>query len=279
MTRGIALMVIALVAWPVGARASEIEKLAWMAAMCGPKDATTRDTDRAPRGHDGRHATATQGRTNRASSRLPVRRGLGRVVLLSSPRGAPHAVSSDARPRRVVSENAAHDFPQRIMYWTESGAQAASSGCRARPSREWRGREPVRSLTGTAGRGEMSGSLAISGGRRPVYGARHTIRRRSWAPPPPKAVMFGGRVSVRRGRSVRRAHGVLLRPTKELRPPTARAKLVSIRGVGVNPPARRGFPKRMQTNVTLRGDPAAAGDGPTTIAEALGSRRLVASVT
>ena len=45
----------------------------------------------------------------------------GRAVYLASPRGAPATpfTAVEQVPRRVVFENRAHDFPQRIIYWRD----------------------------------------------------------------------------------------------------------------------------------------------------------------
>jgi hypothetical protein len=48
----------------------------------------------------------------------------GRAVYLASPRGAPATTFTavEQAPRRVVFENRAHDFPQRIIYWHDGKA-------------------------------------------------------------------------------------------------------------------------------------------------------------
>jgi Domain of unknown function (DUF6265) len=48
----------------------------------------------------------------------------GRAVYLASPRGAPATpfTAVEQAPRRVLFENLAHDFPQRIIYWRDGEA-------------------------------------------------------------------------------------------------------------------------------------------------------------
>jgi len=51
----------------------------------------------------------------------------GRAVYLASPRGAPATpfTAVEQAPRRVVFENRAHDFPQRIIYWRDGARLCA----------------------------------------------------------------------------------------------------------------------------------------------------------
>ena len=48
--------------------------------------------------------------------------GEGRLCYLASPRGAPPIpfCAAEVGDRRVVFENRAHDFPQRILYWLDA---------------------------------------------------------------------------------------------------------------------------------------------------------------
>ena len=71
----------------------------------------------------GMHRDVRGGRTMSFEFLRIEERG-GKAVYLASPRGAPPTAftSVEQAPGRVVFENRAHDFPQRIIYWRDGAA-------------------------------------------------------------------------------------------------------------------------------------------------------------
>ena len=64
--------------------------------------------------------------------KIPIEYGVrrvrdGRLVYLASPGGAPPTpfTAIEVGERRVVFENATHDFPQRVIYWRDGTALRA----------------------------------------------------------------------------------------------------------------------------------------------------------
>ena len=68
----------------------------------------------------GMHRDVSNGRTA-SFEFLRIEEQNGRLVYLASPRGAPATpfVAMEIGRERIVFENKAHDFPQRVLYWRE----------------------------------------------------------------------------------------------------------------------------------------------------------------
>ena len=80
---------------------------------------------------------------------LRIEERQGKAVYLASPRGAAATpfTAVEQSPRRIVFENRAHDFPQRIIYWRDGDAlHARVEGMvkGAMESEEWRWRALAR---------------------------------------------------------------------------------------------------------------------------------------
>jgi Domain of unknown function (DUF6265) len=126
--------------------AGTLAAVAWMAgAWQGEADGVAMEEHwMAPRGHSivGMHRDVKGGRTvGFEFMRIEVRDG--RLVYLASPGGAPPTpfTAIEVGERRIVFENAAHDFPQRVIYWRDGAAlRARIEGTRSgRPAfEEWR---------------------------------------------------------------------------------------------------------------------------------------------
>jgi hypothetical protein len=56
------------------------------------------------------------------SERLKIERAANGITLTAFPTGQAHAIFTavEAAERRIVFENLDHDFPQRIIYWSEA---------------------------------------------------------------------------------------------------------------------------------------------------------------
>lgn len=115
---------LACVVWTTSSPAADapsIADLAWLAGCWegGPGAPGMEEQWMAPRGRTmlGMNRTA-RGDTLRAHEYLMIREEEGRLVYVASPSGqvtTPFA-SIEVSPTRIVFENAAHDFPQRIIY-------------------------------------------------------------------------------------------------------------------------------------------------------------------
>lgn len=149
---GAALRVVALLA--AGGSAllhaqapPRVDALAWMAGSWAGRDGRFDHEEHwtAPRGGTmvGMHRTIGTGRTVEFEF-FRIEERDGALVYLSQPGGRSPATPFTARTverERVVFENPAHDFPQRILYWKDGDAlRARIEGTldgRSR-SQEWR---------------------------------------------------------------------------------------------------------------------------------------------
>jgi hypothetical protein len=118
------LLVLAALAAPPG-RAAEADRLAWLAgSWSGTKEGVASEEHwTSPAGGTllGMHKDVS-GQQLVAFEFLRIAPdGEGRLCYLASPRGAPPIpfCASEVGDRRVVFENRAHDFPQRILYWLD----------------------------------------------------------------------------------------------------------------------------------------------------------------
>lgn len=107
-----------------------LSALAWMGgAWQGQADGLAMEEHwMAPAGHSmvGMHRDVKGSRTvSFEFMRIEVRDG--RLVYLASPGGAPPTpfTAIEVGERRVVFENASHDFPQRVIYWRDGAALRA----------------------------------------------------------------------------------------------------------------------------------------------------------
>lgn len=125
------LLIVLLVAAVAGARpalpqttptASRLEKLSWLAGSWALDSAGTRSEEHwtAPRGGlmVGMNRLVIGGRA-RAFEFLRIREQGDTIAYLASPGGRPATAFplKELGERRVVFENLAHDFPQRVIYW------------------------------------------------------------------------------------------------------------------------------------------------------------------
>lgn len=133
LTRG--LVLACLLAPPAGAapagQDASVARLSWLAG-CWKSARVDRHVEEqwmAPRGGTmlGMSRTVTGGRT-REFEFLRISEQEGRIVLTARPSGQPEAsfAAIEITSSKVVFENAAHDFPQRIIYRLESDSSLAA---------------------------------------------------------------------------------------------------------------------------------------------------------
>lgn len=113
------------------AQPPSVASLAWMAGSWAGSDGRFEHEEHwtAPRGGAmvGMHRTVAGARMVEFEF-LRVEEQDGTLVYLSMPGGRSPATPFTLKQldrERVVFENAAHDFPQRVMYWKEGGALRA----------------------------------------------------------------------------------------------------------------------------------------------------------
>jgi hypothetical protein len=117
-----ALLSIAIA--PTSAAARGVDDLAWLAGSWAGDSAGTRIEEHwmAPLGGQmvGMHRDVVGGRAV-SFEFFRIASDSAGVAYLSSPRGRPATRFglAESGPRRVVFENPAHDFPQRILYWLD----------------------------------------------------------------------------------------------------------------------------------------------------------------
>ena len=121
----IPLAVAAVAAQPAGSEKVSIESLAWMAGTWrGDEGGMVMEEHwMEPRGGmmPGLHRDTRPGKKTDFEY-LRIEEGPEGLVYQASPQGAP-ATSfplKSLEPRKVVFENPAHDFPQRILYWLDA---------------------------------------------------------------------------------------------------------------------------------------------------------------
>lgn len=106
------------------AHAAGLEDLRWLAGSWGRDTAGTREEEHwtAPRGGlmVGMHRDVTNGRAV-SFEFLRIAATDSGIVYFAQPKGQPATPFKlkDLSDRRVVFENQANDFPQRILYWME----------------------------------------------------------------------------------------------------------------------------------------------------------------
>ena len=122
---GLALLALLQAVEPVRARQSSATALAWMAGSWAGSDGRVEHEEHwtAPRGGAmvGMHRTIRDGRMVEFEF-LRVEEQQGMLVYLSMPSGRSPATPFTMKTlegERVVFENLAHDFPQRVIYWKE----------------------------------------------------------------------------------------------------------------------------------------------------------------
>jgi len=109
-----------------GASRAPAERLAWMAGTwTGTRDGVTSEEHwTSPAGGEllGLHKDVEKGKAIAFEFLRIAPDGEGRLCYLASPRGAPPIpfCAAEVGDRRVVFENRAHDFPQRILYWLDA---------------------------------------------------------------------------------------------------------------------------------------------------------------
>lgn len=147
-TLGLVVMLTALVVPAAGARQKPaLDALAWMA---GSWSGTSRGIEMeehwtAPKGHSmlGMHRDVGKGRTL-GFEFLRIEQQGDAIVYLSMPDGRSPATPfplKEASGTRVVFENPAHDFPQRIIYWKDGAdlrARIEGTSNGKEGSMEWR---------------------------------------------------------------------------------------------------------------------------------------------
>jgi len=147
LATGILLLAMVQAAVPVRAQSSSVTALAWMAGSWAGSDGRVEHEEHwtAPKGGAmvGMHRTIRDGRMVEFEF-LRIEAQQGTLVYLSMPGGrspaTPFTVKS-LEGERVVFENAAHDFPQRVIYWKEGNdLRARIEGTIAGQDRstEWR---------------------------------------------------------------------------------------------------------------------------------------------
>jgi Domain of unknown function (DUF6265) len=147
LATGLVLLTLVQAAVPVRAQSSSVTALAWMAGSWTGSDGRVEHEEHwtAPKGGAmvGMHRTIRDGRMVEFEF-LRIDAQQGTLVYLSMPGGrspaTPFTVKS-LEGERVVFENAAHDFPQRVIYWKEgSDLRARIEGTIAGKERstEWR---------------------------------------------------------------------------------------------------------------------------------------------
>ena len=139
VTRLATLALVVSLSWAVGSTAAlhaqepapSISALAWMAGSWSGNDGADEHEEHwtAPKGGAmvGMHRTVRQGRMVEFEF-FRVEAQNGRLVYLSQPGGRSPATPFTLKalePERVVFENAAHDFPQRLIYWKDGNALRA----------------------------------------------------------------------------------------------------------------------------------------------------------
>jgi len=122
---GSALLSLMLVAGPAHAQTTPVSALAWMAGSWAGADGRVEHEEHwtAPKGGAmvGMHRTVRDGRMVEFEF-LRIEEREGALVYLSMPGGRSPATPFTLKSlegQRVVFENAAHDFPQRVIYWKD----------------------------------------------------------------------------------------------------------------------------------------------------------------
>jgi Domain of unknown function (DUF6265) len=123
---GVSVLVVTLVlagSPRSGAGQADIASLSWLAGSWEGKDASGLEMEEvwmAPRGGTmlGLHRDVKDGRLA-SFEFLRIEAGAEGLVYQAQPRGRPATPFplKEASGRKVVFENAKHDFPQRILYW------------------------------------------------------------------------------------------------------------------------------------------------------------------
>jgi len=113
------------------AQAADVSALSWMAG-CWRQESPARTVDEvwmAPSGDGmlGMSRTVVKGRIDEYEF-LQIRAVNGRVVYIAKPSGQAEATftASTIGAREVIFENAAHDFPQRIIYRLQPDGNVAA---------------------------------------------------------------------------------------------------------------------------------------------------------
>jgi hypothetical protein len=122
----LALLALVMAAESVRARQSSVTDLAWMAGSWAGSDGRVDHEEHwtAPRGAAmvGMHRTIRDGRMVEFEF-LRIEEQQGTLVYLSMPSGrspaTPFALKT-LEGERAVFETAAHDYPQRVIYWREA---------------------------------------------------------------------------------------------------------------------------------------------------------------
>ena len=120
-----AALLFVLLSGDVHAAGGRVDSLAWLAGSWASDSAGTRIEEHwmAPRGGEmvGMHRDVVRGRAISFEFFRIVADSQG-VAYLTSPRGRPalRFGLKEMYPRKVVFENAQHDFPQRILYWLDA---------------------------------------------------------------------------------------------------------------------------------------------------------------
>lgn len=118
------LMCLAMFAFVLPLHAQEIDKLVWMTGVWTQnKDGeTVQESWLGPRGKMMAAVNLTSSPKRTSFEFLRIVETPAGLAYLASPGGkAPVEFKlKELGDKRVVFENAAHDFPQRVMYWMES---------------------------------------------------------------------------------------------------------------------------------------------------------------
>lgn len=121
------VLVAAAIAGSAFAQTSDLNSLSWMAGTWEGVDGRMQMEEHwtAPRGDSmlGVHRDVAGGRTV-SFEFLRIEKRQNGIVYVAQPQGNPPTEFRliESSQNRVVFENKTHDFPQRIIYWTEPGA-------------------------------------------------------------------------------------------------------------------------------------------------------------
>jgi hypothetical protein len=122
----ILLIVVSGFVVEAGAASPDLSELAWMAgSWTGVQDGLEMEEFwQAPKGNSmlGLHRDIAKGRTV-SFEFLRIEATAGALTYWGSPEGRPATPfrAIELKGKRVVFENAEHDFPQRIIYWLDNG--------------------------------------------------------------------------------------------------------------------------------------------------------------